>query len=494
MRRFRDRPIRHKLAAMTMSVSLAALLIVSTAYLVSEYITKRKALLGELATLAEIIGHNSSAALLFGDAPAAESILASLRAKPDIVMAAIFTTDGTPLAVYPAGRQATMPVEGTLDVPVEAAGETMLLKAIHWDDGVVGYIYLIANLQTLYAQIWLHVTVASLVLALSLATAMLLSAGLQRQVSGPILRLVEAMRHVSKRKDYSVRIEKAGNDELGTLVDGFHDMLAEIQTRERGLSEARRDAELANRAKTAFLANMSHELRTPLNAIIGFSDMMKQELFGPMQVRQYREYADDIHDSGTHLLGIINTILDLSKVEAGKVELQEVAIDVPGLVERALRLFRERASNCGVTIARGSEGDLPLLLADERMLRQCLGNLLSNALKFTPTGGRILVSAVIAGDGRMAITVTDTGIGIAKGDIPTALEPFGQVDSSLARKYEGTGLGLPIVKSFVELHGGTIAINSELGTGTSVTMAFPASRIRPNEAASPESALTRFGT
>jgi signal transduction histidine kinase len=258
-------------------------------------------------------------------------------------------------------------------------------------------------------------------------------------------------------------------------------MLAEIEQREKSLSVARQQAEIANRAKTSFLANMSHELRTPLNAIIGFSEMMARQLFGPLPNRQYQEYAQDIHDSGTHLLDIINTILDLSKVEAGAIKLNEAEINILDLIQRLERLFRERAANAAVALAHTvAQGSPQRLLADDRLVRQCLSNLLSNALKFTPSGGSVTILLERGADGGLSIAVRDTGIGIAPEDIATALEPFGQIDSSLSRKYQGTGLGLSIVKSYMELHGGRLGIASRPAEGTTVTLHFPLKRTLPD--------------
>jgi signal transduction histidine kinase len=225
---------------------------------------------------------------------------------------------------------------------------------------------------------------------------------------------------------------------------------------------------------------MSHELRTPLNAIIGFSEIVAGELFGPIGAPRYIEYAHDIHTSGIHLLSIISDILDLSKIEAGRRDLTESAIDLHEAAESALRLVRGRAENSGVRLVNGIErGAMPRLLADERAVKQMLLNLLSNAVKFTPEGGRVAVGAELRGDGSLAISVDDTGIGMAPENIPRALAPFSQVDSSLTRRYEGTGLGLPLVKSLIDLHGGTLDLESQEGKGTLATVVFPPQRVRP---------------
>ncbi|HTI87944.1 MAG TPA: PAS-domain containing protein [Alphaproteobacteria bacterium] len=248
---------------------------------------------------------------------------------------------------------------------------------------------------------------------------------------------------------------------------------------EARLLEAKEAAELASRAKTDFLANISHELRTPLNAIIGFSEVMRAQLFGPIGNNRYQEYLGDIHESGSHLLSLINDILDVAKAESGKMELNEEVVDVRESIDASVRLIHERAEQDDVEIAVHVATGLPQLWADQRKVRQVLLNLLSNSIKFTPAGGAITVTAGLDAEGAMMVTVVDTGIGIAPQDIAKALAPFGQVDSSLARKHTGTGLGLPLCRALVEAHGGTFRLESEVGRGTTVTITFPPERLRP---------------
>ena len=251
------------------------------------------------------------------------------------------------------------------------------------------------------------------------------------------------------------------------------------------LAAAMAAAEEASRSKSAFLANVSHELRSPLNAINGFSEIMAGEMFGPIGNGKYREYAKDIHESGNFLLTLINDILDLSKAEAGKLELQEEAIDIPRLASRVEKLVVERAGKAGIVLRNEVEGPLPAIRADERKLLQILLNLLTNAIKFTPSGGIVTLQAERSTDGGLRLIVRDTGIGIAPGDIAKVLEPFGQVDDPRVRRQEGTGLGVPLSKRLVELHGGHFLFESEPGIGTTVTVTLPGTRILADERGEP---------
>jgi len=300
--------------------------------------------------------------------------------------------------------------------------------------------------------------------------------------SGKVDRIELENRFVAKSGsvvDALVRVGAVRNS-AGEVIQ-FLTQIVDISSRkeeENELIAAKEQAELANRTKSEFLANMSHELRTPLNAIIGFSEIVAGELFGPINSRRYVEYAHDIHTSGIHLLSIISDILDLSKIEAGRRDLFESLVDLYEAAESSLRLVRGRAENGGVKLVNGIvRQTVPRIEADERAVKQILLNLLSNAVKFTPEHGRVSVRAELRPDGALAVTVEDTGIGIAPDNIPRALAPFSQVDNSLSRRYEGTGLGLPLVKSLIELHGGSLELTSEVGKGTVAIVVFPAARV-----------------
>jgi signal transduction histidine kinase len=239
----------------------------------------------------------------------------------------------------------------------------------------------------------------------------------------------------------------------------------------REIEEKSQQIEAANRHKSEFLANMSHELRTPLNAMIGFSEVLQEKLFGELNEKQ-AEYTDDILTSGRHLLSLINEILDLSKVEAGRMELEIATFDLPLAIDNARTFVRERATRHGITLDVTVDERLGDIVGDERKIKQILLNLLSNAVKFTPEGGRIGIKATQA-DGSVEISVSDTGIGIAPEDQPKIFEEFRQVGSDYAHKVEGTGLGLTLAKKFVELHGGRIWVESEVGKGSRFIFTLP---------------------
>jgi two-component system cell cycle sensor histidine kinase PleC len=254
-------------------------------------------------------------------------------------------------------------------------------------------------------------------------------------------------------------------------------LIGELEAAKAISDEARRRAEAANVAKSRFLAQMSHELRTPLNAILGFSEVMKGEIFGPHQVAAYKEYAADIHNSGVHLLGLINEILDLSRIEAGRYELNEEAVSLAHAVGECAHLLQMRARSRGLTLHELYEADMPRLWADERAVRQICLNLLGNAIKFTPQGGDIWLKVGWTASGGQYISVRDTGPGIPEEEIPIVLASFGQGSSSIKSAEQGAGLGLPIAKSLVDLHGGTFTLKSKLRIGTEVVITFPPLRV-----------------
>ena len=275
-------------------------------------------------------------------------------------------------------------------------------------------------------------------------------------------------------------ILKPIRDESGavTLLIADGRDISERVGAECALREAMKHAELANRSKSEFLANMSHELRTPLNAIIGFAEVMLRETFGPLGSSRYQSYCSDIYTAGTHLLSVINDVLDVAKIEAGGLMAQEEEVDVRAALSTCAQMVRDRAEAAGLYLNLEVDPKLATLITDERLLKQMVLNLLSNAVKFTPKGG-IAITAERSPDGKMVIAVADTGIGMLATDIPKALQAFGQIDSTFSRQFGGTGLGLHLVRSMVELQGGALALESDQGVGTTAKLIFPAERRRP---------------
>ena len=272
-------------------------------------------------------------------------------------------------------------------------------------------------------------------------------------------------------------------DEDGAF-QGYRGTGTDVTERKRTEEDLRRAlvrAEEASQAKSSFLATMSHELRTPLNSIIGFSETLKTQMFGPLGNQRYQEYAEDINFSGLHLLDVITDILDISKIEAGEVIVAEEEVDLLFLVEASIKMLREQAEEQGITLSRLFPHDCPKLHADPRHIKQIILNLVSNAVKFTPPKGKISLEVAVDDEQAVLLVIKDNGIGIDEKNIAKVLEPFGQVGDVYSRAHEGTGLGLPLAKSLVEIHGGSLVLASKLGEGTTVTVRFPPERTIPAE-------------
>lgn len=498
--------IKRKLILMTMLTSGMALLLSSVSFLAYDLISFRHLLTQDLATQAQIIGYNSAAAMAFKDEPAASATLAALTAKGDIVAAALYSPHGEMFAHY-FRTQRTLP-----DVlPTCTAGggyrfQGEYLEVCHevtLNGDRVGTLYLQSDMRQWSMRARRYATICVIFALISAFLAFLVSSKLQKVISEPIMQLQNTMKMVSEKKNYELRAKKISSDEIGSLMDGFNAMLADIQQRDTALRgandqlqtrtreleaevsqrkraqeellKAKQVAEEANRAKSIFLANMSHELRTPLNAIIGYSEMLEEEA----RDSQDTENAQDlkkIQYAGKHLLALINDVLDLSKIEAGKMPLHLETFDVKALISEMITTLRPAVEKNRNTLQIRLADEVNTMHADVTKVRQILFNLLSNACKFTDHGS-ILVNVdrrLENNEEWVRFEVSDTGIGIGAKQKEGLFKEFAQADTSISRKYGGTGLGLAISHKFVQLMKGRIAVASELGQGATFTVELPA--------------------
>ncbi|HEY0107282.1 MAG TPA: amino acid permease [Rhizomicrobium sp.] len=380
------------------------------------------------------------------------------------------------------------------------------------DNVVPGELALKAGLEDIFVAVAILTIAVGLLLPGMIAhSAVEVAQAADRLVHGTLADFARAMQSLGRgnlsgayvRGDF-VPVMVNSRDEVGQMAESFNVLQREIADAAQGLNAAREGlqsaraelistnaelessnlqlvlaknaAEAANTAKSAFLAGMSHELRTPLNAILGFSEIIGTQILGPIGTPAYKDYAMDINTSGRHLLAIINEVLDMAKISSGEFVLRDTAIDVPKMVENGITVVRQQAEAKGIALGYQIAANVSALCADETRVRQVLINLLSNAVKFTPGPGRVSVEVSIGGNGSLAITVADTGIGMTQEQIVAALQPFRQIDSSLARKYEGTGLGLPLAEGLMKLHGGKLEVRSVIGVGTTVIAVFPPER------------------
>jgi signal transduction histidine kinase/CheY-like chemotaxis protein len=492
VRAFKDLSIQKKLHVIVLFTSGAALLVACLGFVLYDYVTFKRRMAAGLSVVADGIAINITPALDFEDRPFAETILGSLAARTEVVGAAVYAASGRLFARYarPDAAEAFAPpaVRPASEPYFEGDALHVFRTLVNQENEPVGALYVRADLNELTARLKRYSVIVGVVMAVSFLVALTFSRRLQGTIARPILHLAELETRVSRDKDYALRAVKEADDELGLLIDGFNEMLVQIQQRDAELTVAKEAAEQANRTKSAFLANMSHELRTPLNAIIGYSEMLQEEA----EDQDQPDFIPDlkkIHAAGKHLLALINDILDLSKIESGKMELYLETFDVPQLIRDVqstiLPLVERNANVLEVRIAP----EVRSMHADVTRVRQVLFNLLSNASKFTEHGRISLDVAREAQGGTdwIIFGVTDTGIGLSPEQLGKLFQAFTQADASTSRKYGGTGLGLVISRRFCQIMGGDIGVTSEYAKGSCFTVRLPrvVSHRRPGVPATP---------
>jgi signal transduction histidine kinase/CheY-like chemotaxis protein len=485
---FRSISLRNKLTLIIMLTSSAALLPACLAVAIYDLHSLRQSMVRHLTTLITIVGENSKAPLIFGDAKSADDVLEALHGEPHIVRARICTPDGTVFAEYLRSGARPDPIPGpATEGTYFSANRLVEFQPIHLGGEILGTIYVESDLDEMHERLRSYTDIVALVALSSSLLAFLLATWLQHFISEPILELVNTARRISEEKNYSLRAASYGDDELGLLVRGFNGMLTQIQKRDEELESQRLDlvkevkarsamniqleaakeaAEAASQAKGEFLANMSHEIRTPINGILGMTELVLDTDL----TQDQRECLIMARSSGESLLGLINDILDFSKVESGKLDLDPIEFNLYNCVGETMKALALRAHQKGLELAYDVNPEAPAeLVGDPGRLRQILVNLVGNAVKFTEQG-EVLVKIEISQrqdqQVELHFAVSDTGIGIAPEKHTLIFQAFSQADSGTTRKYGGTGLGLAISAKLVGLMGGKIWLESEPGRGS----------------------------
>jgi signal transduction histidine kinase/DNA-binding response OmpR family regulator len=466
--------IRNKIIAIVLLATIVPLVGGFAFVVVNERRAFRREMLDNAVVIARVTAENSVADVAFGDRDAASKTLSKLATIESVEHAFLYDNNGKLFAAW--HRQGTGPSRALIGPSRRwfddhlAVSEPVAFNGEHY-----GTIVVEMTTTALQTKLRGHLITLLLLTGLVICAALLLGVRLEKIVSAPILALAALAREVSERHDYSIRARTVSDDEIGTLADGFNEMLTQIERRQR----ERDEADQRTREKSQFLANMSHELRTPLNAIIGFSEILKTRMADRAAERELK-FLDNINSSGQHLLGIVNDILDLSKIEAGRMEITPESFPIAVAIDGVTSLMRGVSSQRRITIDVEIAPDVPDLEADPVKVKQVLYNLVSNALKFSPEDSNVTIKVESRNaeqsplyEQAVRISVMDRGIGIDPKDHARIFLEFQQVDSRIARQFGGTGLGLTLVKKFVDMHGGVVDLRSALGEGSTFTVTLP---------------------